>query len=133
MQIGKDWQIVVGAGSQSLASLMAKDLAEFFRARMNVELVVHVATTPGRFRRRTMALIDHGGGASASPDSFTISVTRDRVVVKGQSPAGLRDGVVRLVDQIGFRAAPILQIGEDVFHAKASRSCGSGAVDGRLS
>jgi len=114
MQFGKGWQIVVGPEANSLASLMARDLAEFLRARMNLELVVRTATSPGPFPARTIGLIEHGGGAATSPDSYTISVAKDRVVVKGQSPAGLRDGVVGLVDQIGFRAGPILQIGETV-------------------
>ena len=114
MKISKDWQIIVGADADPLTSLMAGHLAEFLRERMNLPLLTRTQKLAGSFPRRTIALVDRGGGSPTSPDSFTISVTKDRVVVKGRSPAGLQDGVVQLVDRIGFRAAPILELGETV-------------------
>jgi hypothetical protein len=125
MQVAEGWQIVVDAGASPLTVLMAKDLAEFLRARMDLELVVRTATNAGPFPARTIALLERGGGRSAFPDSYTISVAQDGVVIKGQSATGLRDGVVRLVDRLGFRAAPMLQLGETVFTPKQALRVGA--------
>src|SRR4029079_18902591 len=58
-----------------------------------------------------IVLRDSGGGDPNVKESFTIRVEKNRITGQGDTPNGLRDGIVRLVDRIGFREAPILQQG----------------------
>ena len=64
---------------------------------------------------RAVVLLDFWGGAADAPESFTISVEALRVVIRGRDASGLRDGVVKLVDLMGSREAPILPLGEQVY------------------
>ena len=112
--MGPDWRIVVDANTDPLVGVMANDLASFLRSRMGLDLPVCEGGGTGS-HTGTVALTDRGGGNPSVPGSFTIRVTKDSVVVQGQDAAGLRDGVVHLVDRVGFRAAPILESGETTF------------------
>lgn len=107
------WSIVVGADTEPLVSVMARDLAAFLKQRMGVGVRVRTAGERGLTQARAIFLSDHGGGDPSKPGSFTIHVGNDHVAVRGQNADGLRDGVVQLVDRMGFRAAPILQTGEE--------------------
>lgn len=107
-----DWSITVDANTDPLVEVMAGDLATFMKQCMEIDLAVRKTTEEAQAQPRTIFLSDHGGGNASSPGSFTIQVERDTVAVRGQNAAGLRDGVVQLVDRMGFRAAPILQVGE---------------------
>jgi hypothetical protein len=113
--IDSNWRLVLPKEAGPLARLMAEHLQTFLRDQMRVELELIVeersAAAPGRQRGPAIVLLDSGGGDSKSPESFTIGVDRDCVTVHGESPNGLRDGIVRLVDRIAFRAAPILKFG----------------------
>ena len=111
--IGTDWSILVGADTDPLVGVMAGDLAAFLKQRMGVDVTVRKETDAEAARTHTIVLTDHGGGDPSTAGSYTIDVGRDAVAVRGQNAAGLRDGVVQLVDRMGFRAAPILQIGEE--------------------
>ena len=61
----------------------------------------------------SVVLSDSGGGDVGVEESFTLTVEQQRVVVLGRDVAGLRDGVVKLVDLMGVRGeGPILPRGE---------------------
>lgn len=111
--IRPDWSIIVGADTDPLVGVMAEDLATFLKQRMGLHLPVCKETESSLAHARAIILTDCGGGNPSMPGSFTIQVEKDRVAVLGQNTAGLQDGVVRLVDRIGFRAAPILKNGEE--------------------
>lgn len=113
LTLGTDWSIVVGINTDPLAGVMAEDLATFLKSRMGLDLAVRKETETKSEYTHAIVLTDRGGGDSAADGSFTIRVVKDSVAVQGQNAAGLRDGVVRLVDRMGFRAAPILKIGEE--------------------
>ncbi len=114
MVVGADWSIVPDKDADPLVGVMAADLAAFLRKSMGLDLPVREQKEAGAGDARVILLVDHGGGTASAPGSFTIQVGKDSVAVRGHDPTGLRDGVVRLVDQMGFRAAPILKMGEEV-------------------
>ncbi|KPK67818.1 MAG: hypothetical protein AMJ84_12295, partial [Acidithiobacillales bacterium SM23_46] len=64
---------------------------------------------------KAVVFLDSGGGNPDVAESFTITVKRGEIRVVGRDARGLRDGIVRLVDRIGFRQAPILPMGEQVY------------------
>lgn len=109
------WRIVLPMGAGPVVERMAADLADILARRMAVTLPV--AAEPGldaaAVPTRSIALVPGGGGDGATPESYTITVTAGAVLVQGIDPAGVRDGVVRLVDRIGFRAAPFLDRGTE--------------------
>jgi hypothetical protein len=113
MAIEDDWTILLGDETDSLAAVMAGDLAAFLNERMELRLPVRAAAEAGPKPTRAILLDSRGGGDSGAPGSFTIRVENECVRVQGQNPEGLRDGVVRLVDRMAFRAAPVLTLGEE--------------------
>ena len=111
--ITRDWSIVVGMNADPLVGVMAEDLARFLKQCMGLDLSVCNEKEAGLEHAHAIVLTDRDGGNPSAPGSFTIRIGKDSITVRGQNPAGLRDGVVRLVDRIGFRAAPLLKIGEE--------------------
>jgi len=118
--IDRQWKILLPREASPLAALMARHLQEFLRDRMRLELAI-VQSPEAHLDNAEVAeahaivLADSGGGDPSKPESFTIHVARDRITVEGDSPNGLRDGIVRLVDRVGFREAPILTKGETTY------------------
>jgi hypothetical protein len=111
------WRIVLPSGIGPLGRLMAEHLQAFLRERMHVHLalVEEPSTSVAESSNPSLALLDSGGDDAGTPESFTIRVEPDRITVHGDSPNGLRDGIVRLVDRIGFREAPVLEVGSTVY------------------
>lgn len=120
-----DWSIIVAADTDPLVAVMAQDLAAFLTQCMGLDLAVRKTTEAGQEQTLTIFLSDHGGGNTSAPGSFMIQVERDKVAIRGQNAEGLRDGVVQLVDRIGFRAAPILQIGEETMTPRLALRIGT--------
>lgn len=106
-----DWEIVVDAGGDPLVNFMAGHLADFLNERMGLKLDVHSETDSAVAGHRIL-LVAGQEAVSSTAEAFTISVNSDRVVVHAGSSAGLRAGIFQLVDRMGFRAAPILAMGE---------------------
>ena len=118
--IDKDWKIVLSSDAGPLAGLMAGHLAEFLKECMGVESTVE-ELPPDQLRTgvgKVILLMETGGGVQDVPESFTISVDRGLVIVRGRDPAGLRDGVVRLVDRMGLREAPILEVSDQAYRPR---------------
>ncbi|MCI0332747.1 MAG: hypothetical protein L0228_05950 [Planctomycetes bacterium] len=115
--IDTNWRIILSPEADPLAKLMAEHLQMFLRERMKVNplLESNAGALQERVEHPSIVLLDTGGGDPNVPESFTIRVDERRVTVHADSPNGLRDGVVRLVDRIGFREAPILQKGETTY------------------
>jgi hypothetical protein len=124
--ISGDWRILVAAGDGPLVRLMAGHLAQFLESRMGVQLAVEeVASsqlTGGP--RNAIVLRGSGGGAPGVAGSFTLTVRPGAVLVQGTDAAGLRDGVVRLVDQMGLRQAPFLTLGTATHKPRIGLRCG---------
>lgn len=115
--IDPTWRIAVPKDLSPLGQRMAKDLAEFMRKSMGTALDesflprTEVEAGPAK----TIALLDKGGGEEKIAESFTITVKTKQIIVAGRDAAGLRDGVVHLVDQMGFRQAPIVSMGAQTY------------------
>jgi len=118
--LASDWRIAVSADAGGLTQIMAKHLAEFLSQRMALDLPVETIA-PDDLKRgggRVIVLQEAGGGDSSVEGSFTLSVEVDRVAVQGRDAGGLRDGVVKLVDLMGIRQAPILSRGRRVYRPR---------------
>jgi hypothetical protein len=85
---------------------------------LNLAIVDESFASIGKLASPSIVLLDSGGGDPLIPESFTIQVNKNRITVAGDSPNGLRDGIVRLVDRIGFREAPILEEGAVVYRPR---------------
>lgn len=116
VRISDSWRVVLAKQAASSTSPMAEHLNQFLRERMGLILPI-LSSEEGHLAEETEAIIlrESGGGESETPGSFSITVLRDRVLVSGADADGLRDGVVCLVDRMGFREAPILTSGETVY------------------
>ena len=115
--IDKDWKIILPANVSPLADLMTGHFIEFMAERMNVMLTSEKCT-PADFKNKTdkvILFIDSEGGDPNTEESFTITSKPGQIKVAGHDPAGLRDGIVKLVDMIGFRQAPILKAHQQVY------------------
>ena len=114
--IADNWQILLPENSEPVVENMARHLAEFFeRIQVKVAVTKQSPTDLAQRTPHTIALIPSGGGTPETAESYTISVTRERVEIRGHDANGVRDGVVHLVDTMGFRNAPFLKVGDQVF------------------
>jgi hypothetical protein len=115
--IESDWRIVLPADVSQVGEVMAGHLQQFLRDRMGTNLPIekHDAVALAQLKSPAVVLIDKAGGDPKIKESFSIRSEKRRITVHGDSPNGLRDGIVRLVDLIGFREAPILDLGSTVY------------------
>ncbi len=111
------WRMLLTDNVDPLGRRMAMHLQTFLRDRMGVNLPIDAQASAdlAKMKSPAIVLLDSGGGDPQVKESFTIRVDKDRVTVQGDSPNGLRDGIVRLVDRIGFREAPFLQQGSETY------------------
>jgi len=117
IEITAAWKIALPEKGSESTVLMAGHLSEFLGTAMGLDIPAAVnANTPDM--RYTILLLESGGGDTAVAESFTITVEEDHITVRGRDAAGLRDGIVRLMDNIGFRQAPILALGETIYRPR---------------
>jgi hypothetical protein len=125
IQIDSLWKIRFDAAADPLAALMAGYLQEFLDTQMGLKLPIVNTPANGAAAAPLIVLGDSKGGYPDTPESFTIRVSPNRVTVQGHDPNGLRDGIVRFVDQIGFRQAPFVALGEQSYRPRLSVRLGS--------
>ncbi len=127
VMIDPQWKIVLSSQATPLAGLMAGDFAEFMERCMGVKLEIQKLPHEKMTHPSVPAvvLLDNGGGTTDVAESFTITVKPDQVIVAGLDAAGLRDGVVKLVEIIGLRQAPILIEGEQVYRPRLAVRLGT--------
>lgn len=125
--INAHWRLVLPNGIDPLGRLMAEHLQAFLRDRMSLPLSIEeeAPASLATLKAPAIVLLDSGGGDADTPESFTIRVEKDRVTVQGDSPNGLRDGIVRLVDRMGLREAPILEAGSVTYKPRLSVRLGT--------
>lgn len=116
------WAIVVPHGAAALTDIMAAHLREFLSERMGVTLPIRQQPRDQSIQsiNRAIVLLDGGGGDPSIPESFTLQVEKWRIVVRGRDSAGLRDGVVKLVDLMGIRRAPILKMADQLYRPRVA-------------
>lgn len=115
-----NWAIIVSSAATPLTEIMATHLAEFLSQRMNVNLPIRKTPSDevALGTERAVVILESGGGDSSVPESFTVSASPLLVTVRGRDPMGARDGVVKLVDIMGFRQAAIVPLGEQVYRPR---------------
>jgi hypothetical protein len=131
--IDSDWRIVLSADVSQVGEVMAGHLQQFLRDRMGTNLPIekYDAATLAQLKSPAIVLLDTGGGDPKINESFSILVEKDRVTVQGASPNGLRDGIVRLVDRVGFREAPILDLGKVAYTPRLRLRLGTVPAGGK--
>lgn len=117
-----DWKIVVPDDAQPLTNIMAGHLVEFLSQCMRIDLSVeHVPRDQlPQGVDRAVILLDSGGGEGSVAESFTLAIAKERLIVWGRDAAGVRDGVVRLVDRMGFKQSPIVTLGQQVYRPRVA-------------
>jgi hypothetical protein len=125
--IDSHWRILLAENSSPLGRLMATDLQTFLRDRMKADLPIETRPAAELDKPKTPAilLLESGGSNPSVKESFTIEAEKNRVTVRARSPEGLRNGIVRLVDQFGFREAPFLACAVSTFTPRLRLRLGS--------
>lgn len=116
VSIGNDWQIVYAADSDQLVGRMAGHLVEFLSGRMQVDAKIDTAKPESA--PHTLYLQVTAEPVGQKRDSFLFHVEHDRIVIRSQSPEGIRDGIVHIVQQMGLRQAPLLEHGKQVYEPR---------------
>ena len=118
-RIDPSWRLVLPEAADDVTVLMAAHLGDFLRERMGVDLPT-AYRDPAALETETRALTfrETGGGDPEIPGSFTLSVDAEHITLQGRDVPGLRDAVVKLVDRIGFREAPILSRDTQVYRPR---------------
>jgi len=119
LALDSSWRIVVAERADPLCTLMAGHLREFLEQRMQLALPLETSE-PAKLNGlgQAVVLLDSGGGDAGVAESFTIEVGKSQVRIVGRDPQGVRDGIVRMVDTLGFRRAPILTLGKQVYRPR---------------
>ena len=115
--------LVLPDSPSACTTKMREYFEDFLVRRMQVSSLT-LAKDSGSAGQR-IVLCESGGGVADVPESFTIEITRKEVLVQGRDVAGLRDGIVQLVDTMGFRQAPFLPLGKQVFKPRIPVRLGS--------
>ena len=102
------WVIVQPHEDNAVAARMAGMLARFLDEVMELELPVVSEAPSGPAPGGVILLDTEGGGREGVSESFSIAVAPRKISVAGIDTAGLRDGVVHLIDLFGFRMSPFL-------------------------
>ncbi len=129
--IAADWRLCLAGPASPLAARMAGHLQQFLAAQMGLDLPLE--TTDGgvpSLGARCIELAETGGGDALVAESFSLEVTAERIGVRGRDAAGLRDGIVRLVDLIGLRQAPFLAPAAQVFRPRLTVRLGTVPIYG---
>jgi hypothetical protein len=117
IEVDGTWKVVLADDADPLAELMSGHFVDFMQRRMGVSLKTQRRPRADLADRveHAIVLLGAGGGDPAVAESYTLTVTPGEIRLAGLDPEGLRDGIVKLIDLIGFREAPILAVGQQVY------------------
>jgi hypothetical protein len=106
------WRIVLPDDAARLTRLMAEDLRVFLAERMDLRLPVAESSrnTPGTGGDRSIALCDTAWSGGLA-ECFRLDIGPGHLRIAAGRPEGVRAGVVRLVNEMGLRRAPIAALG----------------------
>ncbi len=96
--IDETWRISFPADGDPRIAAAAKDLQDYFLESMKLPLRL----APGGDTGIVLAL----DPKLPSPGSYALEVKKDRIIVSGRDPRGVRFGCVRLEDVLNLREAP---------------------------
>jgi hypothetical protein len=109
--IDSSWQVNDPPSPSVCATTMRGHFQDFLQRRMQITLRDGQGAGSRARASKQITLLESGGGVPDVAESYTLEITKDRVLVQGRDAAGLRDGIVRLVDLMGFRQGPVLPLG----------------------
>jgi len=134
MSVGPDWTILVAEDASLLTKSMAGHLRDFLGQSMKLELSVkqRPARELAAGQNKAIVLTEQGGGKDGVEESFTITIAPRQVTLAGRDDRGLRDAVVKLVDQMGMRRAPILAQGSQIYTPKLAIRIGAVPYFGQM-
>ncbi len=112
--VDSTWQVSDPPSPSVCAATMRGYFQDFLQRRMQVTLGDGPKAGQRSRAKKQIILREAGGGVPGIPESYTLEITKDRVLVQGRDAPGLRDGIVRLVDLMGFRQGPVLPLGISV-------------------
>ncbi len=110
--IDSTWQVTDPPSPSVCATKMRGYLQDFLKRRMNLTLTDGTSSGQRYRAKKQIILYEAGGGVPEIPESYTMEITKNRVLVQGRDAPGLRDGIVRIVDLMGFRQGPFLPLGK---------------------
>ena len=123
--IDSTWRVSDPPSPSVCATTMRDYFQDFLQRRMQINLG-DGKIAGNLFRaKKQIILREAGGGVPETPESYTLEITKDRVLVQGRDAPGLRDGIVRLVDLMGFRQGPVLPLGKWVVKPRLSVRLGA--------
>ncbi len=125
VQIDHTWKIIKPAISDPVVQQVVNDFAVFMDTRMNTKLIQSRDMKAGK---RILFILK--SMKSSTPGSFSIKVTRQTITLSGVDSDGLRDAVVKLVDMIGMKQAPILPVGESTYKPRLQTRLGEKPLHG---
>ncbi len=134
VEITARWRIESPEAPAAVTTVMSGYFEDLMARRMDVRLATAKADPRigGQPAARRIVWRETGGGVPEVPESYTLEITRNWVLVQGHDPQGLRDGIVRLTDLMGFRQAPILPIGKWVVKPRVPVRLGAVPCEGSL-
>lgn len=109
--IDASWRIDIPDPTDTLTSTMATHLQTFLREAMAVDIPIVPGGDSPSAAERQIVLRPVGGGIAGTPESYSVRTGKNRITAEGHDAAGLRDAIVWMVDQMGFREAPFLTQG----------------------
>ena len=134
VEITARWRMEISVAPSTVTTTMKGYFEDFMARRMEVKLSPSkaAARTGGSRAARQIVLRETGGGVPEVPESYTLEITRNWVRIEGRDAAGLRNGIVRLVDLMGLRQAPFLSIGKWVVKPRIPVRLGAVPCEGSL-
>lgn len=111
VEVTDAWKIVF-QDSTPVLKLMADHLADFFVRCMDIPLEVTFSNTIDSIELPAIIL---RVSQAAKPESFSIAVSYDEIIITGADPSGVRNGVVRIIGLFGLRMAPYLQFNKTLY------------------
>lgn len=135
VEITSRWRIEIPPAPALVTTTMRGYFEDFMARRMDVKLTPSTAAPRpgGRPLARRIVWRETGGGVPDVPESYTLEIGKDGVLIQGRDAPGLRDGIVRLTDLMGLRQAPMLPTGRWVVKPRIPVRLGVVPGEGSLS
>lgn len=125
--INSNWVIDLTSADAPLTRQMSQYLKDFMFRRMGVDLRI---VGKDSYKGGPAVRLRLSPNGFTGPESFSLNVGDGVVTLTSPTVEGLRDGVVYLVDQIGFRRAPFLSRGKTTRAPRLSVRLGSVPLGG---
>ncbi len=119
--LGPDWRIYLPKGAGPITERMANHLHDFLHERMELKLEIShgIPLEPKGIILSESDWIEEGKPKpEGAEDGFQIYIKPEQIIINGEGARGVRDGIVKLVDLIGFRQAPILKLGYETYRPR---------------